>query len=113
MRQESTPQRKPRWSVQAFGFAALVMALAFGGASEGFAKDVKIGVLVPRTGRYADTGISLIRGIEMVVKDINAKLQAFLKDNKITTSATYRCPMCPLSLSRSNPSTPSATWAQA
>jgi branched-chain amino acid transport system substrate-binding protein len=73
MRQQSTPRRMSLWSAKTFGRAALAVALAFGGAAESYAKDVKVGVLVPRTGRYADTGISLIRGIEMVVKDINAK----------------------------------------
>lgn len=37
-----------------------------------FAKDVKIGVLMPRSGRYAETGLSVERGIEMVVKETNA-----------------------------------------
>lgn len=37
-----------------------------------FAKDVKIGVLMPRTGRYAESGLGVSRGIEMVIKDVNA-----------------------------------------
>jgi branched-chain amino acid transport system substrate-binding protein len=36
------------------------------------AKDVKVGVLVPLTGRYAESGTSVLRGIEMVIKEVNA-----------------------------------------
>lgn len=41
-------------------------------AAYALANDVKIGVLIPRTGRYAESGLSVIRGIEMVVRDVNA-----------------------------------------
>jgi len=36
------------------------------------AKDVKIGLLIPLSGRYAETGISVRRGIEMILNDVNA-----------------------------------------
>lgn len=40
--------------------------------SQSFAKDVKIGVLMPLTGRYAGAGQSTVRGIKMVVNNVNA-----------------------------------------
>ncbi|WP_298279869.1 ABC transporter substrate-binding protein [uncultured Bradyrhizobium sp.] len=51
---------------------ALALLTGFMSIGPSFAKDIKIGVLMPRTGRYAETGLSVGRGIEMVVKDINA-----------------------------------------
>jgi hypothetical protein len=56
-----------RWKVWAL--AALLAAAAMVPAA--FAEDVKVGVLLPRTGRYAETGISTLRGIEMVLKSVN------------------------------------------
>ena len=51
---------------------ALAVLTGFMSIAPGYAKDVKIGVLMPRTGRYAESGLSVMRGIEMVVKDANA-----------------------------------------
>jgi len=55
-----------RWKVGAVaalcGFMSIAPALA---------KDVKIGVLMPRTGRYAESGLSTSRGIEMVINEVN------------------------------------------
>ncbi|MBN8985359.1 MAG: ABC transporter substrate-binding protein, partial [Rhizobiales bacterium] len=53
-------------AVGALAFVTGVMSVA-----PSFAKDIKIGVLMPRTGRYAETGLSVVRGIEMVVKNTN------------------------------------------
>lgn len=36
------------------------------------AKDVKIGILMPLTGRYAESGLSTARGIDMVINQVNA-----------------------------------------
>ena len=52
--------------------AALAALIGMTAMAPAFAKDVKIGVLMPRTGRYAESGLSVSRGIEMVVKDVNA-----------------------------------------
>lgn len=51
---------------------ALAVLAGFMSIAPAFAKDVKIGVLMPRTGRYAESGLSVVRGIEMVVKEANA-----------------------------------------
>ena len=51
---------------------ALALLTGFTSIAPSFAKDVKIGVLMPRSGRYAETGLSVERGIEMVVKEVNA-----------------------------------------
>ncbi|MEP9370382.1 ABC transporter substrate-binding protein [Xanthobacter sp. VNH20] len=58
--------------VKAAGLAALVVLSALPAVAPAFAGDVKVGVLVPRTGRYAESGLSVLRGVEMVVKDVNA-----------------------------------------
>lgn len=59
--------------VSRFGkVTALVLLTASMSIACSFAKNVKIGVLMPRTGRYAESGLSVMRGIEMVVKDANA-----------------------------------------
>ena len=50
---------------------ALTLGTSVMSVAPSFAKDVKIGVLMPRTGRYAETGLSVVRGIEMVVKNTN------------------------------------------
>lgn len=57
---------------KALALAALIGLSALAPMAEAQAKDVKVGVLIPRTGRYAESGLSVIRGIEMVVKDVNA-----------------------------------------
>lgn len=55
------------------GVLATLAALMFVGATApAFATDVKVGVLMPRTGRYAESGLNVLRGIEMVVKEANA-----------------------------------------
>lgn len=51
---------------------ALALLTGVMSVAPGFASDVKIGVLMPRTGRYAETGLSVVRGIEMVVNNTNA-----------------------------------------
>jgi branched-chain amino acid transport system substrate-binding protein len=51
---------------------ALAALLGFMSIAPAMAKDVKIGVLMPRTGRYAEAGLSTSRGIEMVIKEVNA-----------------------------------------
>lgn len=56
-----------RWKV-----GALVALLGFMSTAPAMSKDVKIGVLMPRTGRYAEAGLSTSRGIEMVIKEVNA-----------------------------------------
>jgi ABC-type branched-subunit amino acid transport system substrate-binding protein len=58
--------------VKAAALAALVALSALPAVAPAFAGDVKVGVLVPRTGRYAESGLSVLRGVEMVVKDVNA-----------------------------------------
>ncbi|MGB3865560.1 MAG: ABC transporter substrate-binding protein [Xanthobacteraceae bacterium] len=70
---------------------ALALATGFMSVAPGFAADVKIGVLMPRTGRYAETGLSVVRGIEMVVNNVNtaggikslggAKINLVIADN--------------------------------
>jgi ABC-type branched-subunit amino acid transport system substrate-binding protein len=50
---------------------ALALVTGVMSVAPSFAKDIKIGVLMPRTGRYAETGLSVVRGIEMVVKNTN------------------------------------------
>jgi branched-chain amino acid transport system substrate-binding protein len=51
---------------------ALAALIGMTAMAPAFAKDVKIGVLMPRTGRYAESGLGVSRGIEMVIKDVNA-----------------------------------------
>ena len=51
---------------------ALTALIGLMSIAPAFPKDVKIGVLMPRTGRYAESGLSTTRGIEMVIKDANA-----------------------------------------
>lgn len=51
---------------------ALAALIGMTSIAPAFAKDVKIGVLMPRTGRYAESGLGVSRGIEMVVNEINA-----------------------------------------
>ena len=50
----------------------LGMLLVSGATLPALAKDVKIGLLIPLSGRYAETGISVRRGIEMILNDVNA-----------------------------------------
>jgi branched-chain amino acid transport system substrate-binding protein len=59
-------------SVRLWKAGALTALIGFMAIAPAFAKDVKIGVLMPRTGRYAESGLSVSRGIEMVVKEVNA-----------------------------------------
>lgn len=54
---------------KAGALAALIGCMSIAAAS---ANDVKVGVLMPRTGRYAESGLSASRGIEMVIKEVNA-----------------------------------------
>lgn len=54
---------------KAGALAALIGCLSIAPA---LANDVKVGVLMPRTGRYAESGLSASRGIEMVIKEVNA-----------------------------------------
>ncbi len=51
---------------------ALAALIGMTSIAPAFANDVKIGVLMPRTGRYAESGLGVSRGIEMVVNEINA-----------------------------------------
>lgn len=55
-----------RWKV-----GALAALCGFMSVAPALAKDVKIGVLMPRTGRYAEAGLSTSRGIEMVINEVN------------------------------------------
>lgn len=49
------------------------VALAMGAAGAAAQpKDVKIGLLMPLTGRYAESGASVQRGVDMIVKQVNA-----------------------------------------
>lgn len=50
----------------------LGMLLVSGATLPASAKDVKIGLLIPLSGRYAETGISVRRGVEMILKEANA-----------------------------------------
>lgn len=50
----------------------LAVLLISGATLPASAKDVKIGLLMPLSGRYAETGISVRRGVEMILKDVNA-----------------------------------------
>lgn len=55
-----------RWKV-----GAVAALCGFMSVAPALAKDVKIGVLMPRTGRYAESGLSTSRGIEMVINEVN------------------------------------------
>lgn len=59
-------------SLRLWTAGALAALIGFAATAPAFAKDVKIGVLMPRTGRYAESGLSTSRGIEMVIKQVNA-----------------------------------------
>lgn len=59
-------------SLRLWKAGALAALIGFTSIAPALAKDVKIGVLMPRTGRYAESGVSTSRGIEMVVKEVNA-----------------------------------------
>lgn len=57
-----------------FGSSALMLLIGIMSITAGYAKDdtIKIGVLLPLSGRYADAGISTVRGIKMAINKINA-----------------------------------------
>ncbi len=50
----------------------LAVLLVSGATLPASAKDVKIGLLMPFSGRYAEAGIGMRRGIEMILNDVNA-----------------------------------------
>ncbi|MBX6368892.1 MAG: ABC transporter substrate-binding protein [Rhodospirillales bacterium] len=54
--------------------AGLVGAALLGASGDAAsAKEARVGVLMPLTGRYAESGNGVMRGAEMIVKEINAK----------------------------------------
>jgi ABC-type branched-subunit amino acid transport system substrate-binding protein len=57
---------------RAAAIGAMALFASFASCGPSYAKDVKIGILMPRSGRYAESGLSTVRGIEMVVKKVNA-----------------------------------------
>ncbi|HYD71133.1 ABC transporter substrate-binding protein [Azospirillum sp.] len=52
-------------------FAALALLIGAGGAVAQ-PQDVKLGLLMPLTGRYAESGASVMRGVDLVIKQVNA-----------------------------------------
>ncbi len=51
---------------------AVAVLLTFGATHPVSANHVKIGLLMPLSGRFADMGISARRGVEMRVQEVNA-----------------------------------------
>lgn len=51
--------------------AGAALLISVGGASAQ-PKDVKLGLLMPLTGRYAESGASVMKGVDLIIKQINA-----------------------------------------